>query len=138
MHKPSDIAFTKDIAELVAKDLGISKESAMYHIKFMVDRIKGLTKNPEILNIQIPHIGYFYLNWKRIETDYNHFKKLPKEEMNTSWNRQLKLNEKRLETFKKYFPECNGYIRHRKRFKLTSPYFNKGKSIQDLEEWQNA
>lgn len=138
MQRPSDIAFSKDIAELVAKDLGITKEVALRHIEYMVDYIKKLTNNPEVLNIYLPHIGSLYLNWKRVEVDYNHFSNLPKESMNASWDRQLELNKKRLETFKKEFPKVDKYIRHKKRFKLTSPYFNKGKNIQELEEWQNA
>ena len=137
MQRPKDIAFTKDIAELVANDLGVSKDVAMSHIKFMVQYIKNLTKNPEILNIYLPHIGSLYLNWKKVEYDYNYFNTLPKETMNYSWSRQLELNKKRLDSFNNEFPKVDKYIRHKKRFKLTSPHFTKGKTIQELEEWQN-
>lgn len=137
MNHDKEIAYTEDIAGEVARELGMSEEKIMYHINFMVHWIKTLTKRPTIQNIYIPHIGSLFLNWSKVQSDYDKFSSLPKAKHRNGWEKRLNDDEIRLEEFKLKFEGEEGYIRHKKRTKITSPFFNKGKSLQELEEWQN-
>ena len=137
MRPNQQIAYTDDIARIVAKETGYSKEMVMDHIDFLSHWIKHLTENPKILNIRIPHVGYLYLNISRVNRDFDHFSKLPKDGMSKSWIKMLDKNKVRLETFGKEFDGQTGYNRHKKRTKITNPYFTKKMSLKELEEWQN-
>lgn len=136
MGNHSEIAFTRDIARSVGEELGMSTEAVESHIDFMVHWIKEITKTPTNLNIYVPNIGALYLNVGRVKNDYDHFSNLDTEQMITSWVNKLEKNKARLEEFHNQFPS-GGYNRHRKRTKITSNWFNKGMSLQELEEWQN-
>lgn len=137
MSKHDEIAFTGDIARAVAEELGISKEMAMDHIDFLVHWIKYISRDPHNLNIQIPHIGYMYINVGKVQKAVDHFSTVPEEDMSTSWINQLEKQRVRLQEFNKQFPDLEGYNRHKKRTKIMNNWFNKGMSLQELEEWQN-
>jgi hypothetical protein len=137
MNKDSEIAFTKDIAELVAEELGISKEKVLSHIDFMAHWIKTITEDPENLNVYIPHVGYMYLNVSKVQKDYDHFSNLEPDKMKPSWVSKLDNQRVRLDKFNKQFPNLDSYNRHKKKSKFTNNWFNKGMTLQQLEEWQN-
>ena len=59
----TETAFTNDIAEKVAKELGMSKTKILYHIDFMTHWIKCLVKIKDVLSIYLPHIGSLYFNY---------------------------------------------------------------------------
>jgi hypothetical protein len=137
MQRPTDIAFTSDIAEIVAKELNMPKELIEDHVDFMVHWIKKLTMDPEVLTVNIPSVGRMYLNWTKVERDYTYYKD-KEEELSKHKTKMIGVNRKRLEKFGREFEGISGYNRHRKRSKLFSTYFSKGKSLRELEEWQNA
>ena len=137
MSHDKEISYTDDIAEEVARELGISKEKVMYHIDFMVHWIKTLTKIPTIQNIYIPHIGSLFLNWSRVKVDYDQFSSMPKESHKSGWEKLMSNDKIRLEEFERKFEGEEGYIRHKKRSKLTSPFFTGGRTLKELEDWQN-
>lgn len=135
-QSPKDIAFSKDIALEVSKKLGISKESALKHIDFLVHWIKKLTEDPEVVNIYIPSIGSLYANWTMMENRVNLLKDKG-EDMKLSDENRIKLFEKKIKKLEKEFEGNAGYNRHKKRFKFTSTYYNKGMSLEEMEIWQN-
>jgi hypothetical protein len=137
MQKPSDIAYTKDIAESVANELGLSRQFVEDHIDFIVHWVKKLTQDPDVLTINIPSVGRLYLNWNKVYKYYNN-QKNSEDDLKSSRLIAFNLNEKKLESFDKVFGDKKGYNRHRKRSKFSSTYFNKGKSLRELEEWQNS
>lgn len=137
MSDTSEIAFTTDIAQLVADDLGVSKKKALEHIDFTVHWIKTITKNPKALNIYIPNVGYLYLNMSKVERDFNYFNNLSKGSLTPSWLTRLENQKVRLEEFNKQFSTSVGYNRHKKKSKFSNNWFNKGMTLQELEDWQN-
>lgn len=138
MHnEEKEIAFTDDIVEDVAKELGMSKEKVEYHVDFMVHWIKKLTKIPTVLAIFIPHIGTLFLNWSRVQREVDHFGQIPEGQMSTSWKNRLKDNKIRLEKLEETFKNSDGYNRHKKRQKIFNVYHTKGKNLKELESWQN-
>lgn len=137
MIDEKEIAFSEDIARLVSEETGYSKDAVMSHIDFLAHWIKKLTKDPTILNIRFPHVGYLYLNISRVARDVEHFSNIPKEDMNKAWLKMLELNKIRLDTFGKEFDGHTGYNRHKKRTKIVNPYFCKGMDFKQLEKWQN-
>lgn len=136
-NKPSDIAFTSDIVESIAKDLGVSKDYIEEHIDFIVHWIKKLTRDPKVLSIYIPNIGRMFFNFGRAYDDYVFFKK-NEGDLSNRRKEALDLMEKRMVYFEEEFKDFQGYNRHKKRSKLTNKHFNKGKNMRELEEWQNA
>ena len=137
MIKQKEIAFSEDIARIVSEKTGYSKDAVMSHIGFLTHWIKELTKDPTILNIRLPHLGYLYLNIGRVQIEVDHFSKVPQESMSKAWMEMLNRNKVRLETFGKEFDGQTGYNRHKKRTKIVNPYFCKGMDFKQLEEWQN-
>jgi len=135
-QKPEDIAFSKDIAEAVALKLGISKSSALKHIDFFVHWVKKLTEDPDIVNISLPSIGSLYVNWTMMKNRVELLKS--KEEDITEFDKKrISLFESKIKKLEKEFEDNNGHNRHKRRFKFTSTYYNKGMSIEEMENWQN-
>lgn len=137
MSKGSDIAFTDDIAVAVAEDLGISKEKALAHIDFMTYWIKTIANNPQNLSIGLPGIGQLYVNINKVQKLYNHFSQLDDEEFKPTWTDKLESHRIRLEAFNREFPDFEGYHRQKKKSKFFNNWFNKGMSLEELENWQN-
>lgn len=137
MISQKEIAFSDDIARIVSEETGYPKDVVMSHIDFLSHWIKKLTKDPSILNIRVPHVGYLYLNISRVKRDVEHFSNIPKEDMNKAWVKVLEMNIARLEAFGKEFDGHTGYNKHKKRTKIVNPYFCKGMDLKQLEEWQN-
>lgn len=137
MSREGDIAFTNDIAILVAAELGISKEKALAHIDFMAHWIKIIANNPQNLSIGLPGIGQLYININKVQKLHNHFSQLDNEELNTSWANRLENHRLRLEAFNNEFPDHEGYHRQKKKSKFFNMWFNKGMSLKELENWQN-
>lgn len=136
-NEKNEIAFTDDIVEDVAKELGMSKEKIAYHVDFMVHWIKKLTKIPEVLAIFIPHIGTMYVNWGKIQNEVDYFGKMPEDELPTQWKNRLRDNRIRIAKLEETFKDNDGYIRHKKRQKIFNVYHTKGKNLKELESWQN-
>lgn len=137
MIRDEEIALTSDVARAVAEELGISKKMASHHIDFLAHWIKKLSKNPQILNIQIPYLGNMFLNISKVKREYDFFSELSEEEMSKSWSNRLELHRLRLEEFNRQFPNLEGYSRHKKKTKIMNSWFTKGMSLKELEEWQN-
>jgi len=135
-QKPEEIAFSVDIAKDLSKELGLSTECILEHIDFLVHWIKKLTEDPEIVNIYIPSIGSLYANWNLMENAIpileaeNEYSKPYKKE-------RAKTFSKRLDRLRKEFEGHVGHIRHKTRSKITSRYYSKGMSLEELEVWQN-
>ena len=135
----TETAFTNDIAEKVAKELGMSKTKILYHIDFMTHWIKCLVKIKDVLSIYLPHIGSLYFNYAATKWEVKKFEHLKDEEMPASWVRRRNQNNEKVGKFLEAFDE-NGryrYSRHKRRSKLFNFYFTKGKTLQELEIWQN-
>jgi hypothetical protein len=130
-----EISFTEDICRLVSEETGEPKEKVMHHIEFLVHWIKTLSNSPDVLNIRIPHVGYLYLNISKTKRAVDYFSNI--KGLNDNWKPLLELNRKRLQNFSNQFEGVNGHNRHKKKSKITNKYFTKGKSLKELEDWQN-
>ena len=51
-----------DLVKRIAEKLEISEESADEHLKFLVDWITEITKDPEVFSTYIPKMGALYFN----------------------------------------------------------------------------
>lgn len=133
----SNIVFSKDIIKKVSENTGYSEKQVSVHLDFFVNWIKHLTNKEDVLSIFIPHIGILYLNWVKTAVELSHIESLPESMRSENMSSILSKNSNKIEAFKREFPNNNFYNRHKKRFKITSNHFNNGKSLLELEEWQN-
>lgn len=136
-NEEKEIAFTEDIADLVAQELGMPREKILHHMGFFSHWVKHLTKLPTVLTVYMPKLGTLFLNWSKVKSEVEYFGKIPEAELSTQWANRLRVNRERLEEFKRVFGDYNGYIRHKKRQKIFNPYYTKGKTLKELEQWQN-
>lgn len=138
MSSEKEIVFTGDIAKSVANELGVSEDMVLHHIDFLSHWVKTLTKDPSVLTIQMPHIGRMYVNISKVEATFKAFDAMDKTGMKTSWLNQLERHRLRIEEFNRQFEDRGGgYNRHKKRSKFFNNWFNKGMSVEELENWQN-
>ena len=131
----SKITFTKDVIKQVSKELNIEKkkiaevyDSMMSYLHYLInetDSVAIFIKNLGTLHVKV---GYIYERIKQYKYSKNENK--------------LKIFNKKIEIlndfFKNYYDnKFRVKPRHLDKFKINSLFYNNGKSISEIEEFQN-
>lgn len=133
------ISFNKDIAKSAAEELGVSEKMVLYHIDFIVHRIRRLAAVPNITNIYLPHIGFFHWKWTEIKRIWDLLgNKGVLENKEERWSGMYTRLKDRMEFLEKEGVfEHKGYMKHKRGIKIYKYFFTKKMNLKELEEWQN-
>ena len=131
----SKITFTKDVIKQVSKELNIDEkklaevyDSMMSYLHYLInetDSVAIFIKNLGTLHVKV---GYIYERIKQYKYSKNENK--------------LKIFNKKIEIlndfFKNYYDnKFRVKPRHLDKFKINSLFYNNGKSVSEIEEFQN-
>ena len=132
-----DIVYSKDIIKVVADREGLTEKQVENVLKFIIYRLTELTKDEDVTNISIPHLGNLYLKLGKVQDAIDGIEKFnpegPKKENLLKNLYKLKDRVLRNTQSDKYWVTL-----HKTRSKISSTFFNGSDKLKDIEEKQNT
>lgn len=137
----SNILFTEDILQQAADELGISYKKVEIVYNVLIKHIRHLVSFTNTVSIFIPHIGTMYT---KVGTIYGQIKKhkiIQKKNPDSpdskkrliAWEKKKKLMDKYLSKNRMSLTKCY----HLKPTKFNMSRFNGGKTLDEIEAFQN-
>ncbi len=135
-----DIVFGADIIKNVAKELGISEKKVKHVFDFLFLHIRKETRKPDTYSVKLPKVGRLYMMTELYK------KTLIDRDKKDTVSKKARVNHKKeiekLENFEKMFQEESKgkFLRtiHKKGANIRNFFFNKGKTLEELEIIQNG
>lgn len=122
-----EIAFKSDVIRDVAEELGISEKKVEHIFDFLIQYIKGLTKLPHVIAINIPYIGVLYAKRGGLEKLVNFTKQPLLGLEKVRYKQIIKINNSALDSFNL----------HWRIPRLFNSNLNEKMNFEELENFQN-
>ncbi len=135
----SEIVYGRDIIKNVALKLNLPEKVVSHVFNFIFPHIKLMTKREDVFSIPIKGIGRLYMSTERMKhvlkyRDENKFVSSRQREN----HRRLK---NKVNKFEEIFKEISAgkflYTAHKRGLSINNYYFNKQKTLIELEAFQN-
>lgn len=132
--------YTKDkIVRDVSDRLSIPKEKVEYVIDFLIVYVEKISKARHIVGIIFPFLGTMYLKTTQIKKEIG---KLESHKKKRKLTRIESINLSKLKTKldsvqKDYKPGQSKNKNHYRKNKLKNKYLTEGRTLEELEIWQN-
>ncbi len=135
MSNDNEISTNKDIVRKVAEATGATEKQVEYILKFITKYIHSLMKNPKVLSIKLPYIGYMYL--KRGFLDFFRYREVFYKQNSPQFRKAQLFSIKRRNYLTKLMvTKCER--RHAKRSIITDKRYIGIRSHEDIENYQNT
>lgn len=137
----SDIMLTKELINKTARELGVHKKVVSYLYDFMVEYIHKQTNATDCCSFFLPHLGTMYVKADFID-DFiqDKIKDLEKNPNNIAAKKSKIAYEHKKRALKFYVQNSGRPLSssfHHRRENIKKWYFNKGKSIEEMQDIQN-
>ena len=140
----SEICFTDNIIERVAKELNESESEVRKIYKFIVEYIQHLAKNTKTVAIKIPKIGYLYVNESKIRSKIKQMEmKRKREGLNDYETKKLTFLYKKFELLQGHKKTIHQFFKKKKRASYhyrypttKSPFYTNEMSFEEIEDFQ--
>lgn len=140
----SEICFTDDIIERVAKELDESEREVRKIYKFVVEYILHLAKNTKCVAIKIPKLGYLYANDTKIRSVISRLEmKRKREGLNEVETKKLEVLYKKYELLQGHKKTIHRFFKKKKRASYhyrypttKSPHYTNEMSFEEIEDFQ--
>ena len=125
-----DVAFKRDIDYKLSKKLGMDLDMVRENTDFLFKRLKVLMASSDIDSIFLTGLGTLYIKDTMVKAKIYDAEKYDRE-VNQKW---LDIMERHNNAVIKHYSERN---RIRKRPRIYNYFFKRGKTFEQLQEFQN-
>lgn len=141
MNNP-DIAFTKEVINRTARELGVSSKTINYLYKFCLEYLYKQMEATDCCAFDLPTLGTLYIKSDYLNNELqDKISEFTKDPENTRLRKEklvLEHKQKALDTHIKISNRPLSLSFHHKKERFSLRYFNHGNNIEEMQDIQNT